>query len=176
MIYKFTLVMSSVVQTSLKRFLHWLRSVVIGLPLEHWRKKCQLVQTCISFPFLLIIRYKCSEIPNVFRIVLSWSLPDASSDILSKESAEYSPCAYPVMLWLSVRSRESIPPKRGTIFQELLENHQFVRNALYYHKYLLSLPVLLAEFLSAGRSMGMFWFWQHQTLGGKHVGLCRPAR
>ena len=43
MIYQFTLVMSSVVQTSLKRFLHCLRSVVIGLPLEHWRKKCQLV-------------------------------------------------------------------------------------------------------------------------------------
>ena len=25
-------------------------------------------------------------------------------------------------------------------------------------------------------SMGMFWFWQHQTLGGKHAGRCRFAR
>ena len=35
MIYQFAPVMSSKVETSLKRFLHSLRSVVIGLPLEH---------------------------------------------------------------------------------------------------------------------------------------------
>ena len=43
MIYQFTPVMSSVVETSLKRFLHSLRSFVIELLHERQREKWQLV-------------------------------------------------------------------------------------------------------------------------------------
>ena len=46
MIYQFAPVMSSKVETSLKRFLHSLRSVVIGLPLEHYRSLRKIQAPC----------------------------------------------------------------------------------------------------------------------------------